>query len=259
MSSTLTQAKPNQATMLLDPPTILDEDFDEPIDPTKPLPKKYWPKVDHLITEDDTPMDNIFSEKQQRLLAESLYTSWSGPSDGASFIALANVGLFPIPKNPAIVPDVLLSLDVELPADIWKKSNRSYMIWGYGKPPELVIEIVSNKKGEEDNEKLQQYARMKVTYYVIYDPNKQLGEQTLQAYHLQGRTYTKRQSLWFPDLEIGLVEWKGIYEKMESTWLRWCKEDQTIIPTGAERVAQEQQRAERLIAQLRKLGVEPEA
>ena len=35
----------------------------------------------HLITEDDEPVDNLFSEKQQRLLTESLYTSWDGPGD----------------------------------------------------------------------------------------------------------------------------------------------------------------------------------
>jgi hypothetical protein len=37
-----------------------------------PLPPELWPEVEHLVTEDDTPVDNIFSEKQQRLLTESL-------------------------------------------------------------------------------------------------------------------------------------------------------------------------------------------
>jgi hypothetical protein len=51
-----------------------------------------------LVTEDDTPVDNILSEKQQRLLTESLYGTWPGPEECASghrgFMAMANVGLF---------------------------------------------------------------------------------------------------------------------------------------------------------------------
>jgi hypothetical protein len=34
------------------------------------LPPELWPDVEHLVTEDDTPVDGIFSEKQMRLLTE---------------------------------------------------------------------------------------------------------------------------------------------------------------------------------------------
>ena len=37
------------------------------------------PDVSHLVTEDDTPVDNLFSERQMALLRETLYTSWAGP------------------------------------------------------------------------------------------------------------------------------------------------------------------------------------
>ncbi|MEH2340058.1 hypothetical protein [Nostoc sp.] len=47
--------------------------------------------------------------------------------------------------------------------------------------------------------------------------------------------------------------------------MRWCDAEGNVIPTGAERAEQEReaketalQRAERLAAQLRALGVEPE-
>jgi hypothetical protein len=40
----------------------------------EPLPDVI-PNVDALITEDDTPVDNLPSEKQQRLLTEPLYSS----------------------------------------------------------------------------------------------------------------------------------------------------------------------------------------
>jgi hypothetical protein len=43
-------------------------------------------------------VDNVFSEKQQRLLTVPLYDSWAGPASDAgerrTFAAMANVGLF---------------------------------------------------------------------------------------------------------------------------------------------------------------------
>jgi hypothetical protein len=43
------------------------------------------PDIQDLITEDDTPVDNLPSEKQQRLLTEPLYSAWAGPGKGARF------------------------------------------------------------------------------------------------------------------------------------------------------------------------------
>ena len=71
------------------------------------------PDISHIITEDDTPVDNMFSEKQMRLLTHTLYASWPGPGDGRPFVAMANVGLFFAIHAPPLVPDVLVSLDVQ--------------------------------------------------------------------------------------------------------------------------------------------------
>ncbi|MFP4441437.1 MAG: hypothetical protein ACLFVO_29765 [Chloroflexaceae bacterium] len=57
------------------------------------MPPEEWPDVEHLVTEDDTPVD-IFSSKQQRLLVEPLYSSWDGPGNGRPFLAMSNIGLF---------------------------------------------------------------------------------------------------------------------------------------------------------------------
>src|SRR5688500_16714390 len=112
------------------------------------------PNLDHIVTEDEIPVDNIFVEKQQRLLAEALYTSWPGPRDGRSFLALANVGMFYALHEQPLVPDVMLSLGVRAGADLSKKENRSYFIWVMGKHPDVVIEIVSDRYGEEDSRKM---------------------------------------------------------------------------------------------------------
>lgn len=98
------------------------------------------PDISHLVIEDDTPVDNFQSEKQQRLLVDPLYSSkvLSTP-----FIA-ANVGLFYAVKQDPIVPDAFLSLKVQMPADWSQRKNRSYFVWEFGKVPEVAIEVVSN-------------------------------------------------------------------------------------------------------------------
>jgi hypothetical protein len=78
------------------------------------------------------------------------------------------------------------------------------------------------------------------------------------VYGLRVGVYEKLASHWLPDIGLGLTLWEGAYEGAHGTWLRWCDQDRQVIPTGAERAEQERQRAERLLAQLRALGVEPE-
>jgi hypothetical protein len=235
------------------------------------------PNIDHIITEDDAPVDNLPSEKNQRLLTESLYSSWAGPGEGRVFLAAANVGLFRSTHQPAVVPDVFLSLDVQVAEDWWEKQNRSYFIWEFGKWPEVAIEIVSNTRGKELGSKLREYA-FGVAYYVVFDPLRQLKGDVLQIYGLREGEYERLTEPWFPSVGLGLTLWKGVYEGRADLWLRWCDQDGIVIPTGAERAEQErtraeqertraeqaeqraeqaEQRAEQLLAQLRALGVEP--
>ncbi len=231
--------------------------------------------IETLVTEDDTPVDNMPSEKQQRLLTEPLYSSWSGPGGGRSFLAAANVGVFPEPRNRAIVPDVFVSLDVQV-AENWRdKAHRSYFVWEFGKPPDLVVEIVSNQKGNEVGRKRQRYAGMGVGYYVIHDPLHQVMGEDLRIYRLSGGGYERQQSAWFPELRLGLTLWEGVFEAVRSRWLRWMDEHGVLIPTGREqrqradhaeqllaeerqRAEQDRRRAQRLAALLRRSGIDPE-
>ncbi|MCC5613901.1 Uma2 family endonuclease [Nostoc sp. CHAB 5836] len=236
------------------------------------LPEDLLPDVSLLVTEDDEPLDNLPSEKQQRLLTETLYSSWNGPSNAQGFLVAANVGLFATGKQPPIVPDVFLSLDVQIAENWWEKKHRSYFFWEFGKPPEVVIEIVSNREGNETGRKILEYARMRVMYYIIFDPSRQLDGEVLQIYELGGRQYIPMNQQWLTEVELGLCLWEGVYEGKRDVWLRWCDATGNIIPTGAERAEQEHlraeqereaketalQRAERFAAQLRALGVEPE-
>ncbi len=197
------------------------------------------PDISHLITEDDQPVDNWFSEKQQRLLPHVLYTSYTA----RKFVALANVGLFFTPHQPAIVPDVMVSLDIETPDDLWEKKNRSYLIWEHGKPPDLVIEVVSNKEGGEADVKCKRYAEIRVAYYVIFDPQRLLSDRVLRCLELHGSQYVEMVKPRFPALELGLTLWEGAFEECHSTWLRWCDLDGNLLPTAAERAEQERSKA----------------
>lgn len=223
-------------------------------DSPQALPVVHLPAVDRLVTEDDTPVDNFFSEKQMRLLTEPLHTSWTGPGQQRPFVAAANVGLFFTVHRPPLVPDVLLSLDVELPADVHPKSHRSYFLWEYGKVPDVVIEVVSNREGGEDTEKLAAYARGRIPYYVIFDPEKLLSAEMFRAYRLETSEYRRMdEPIEFANIGLGLRIWQGRYEDLDYTWLRWADEDGVLLPTGHE----QRQGAERLAEQLRRLGVEP--
>ena len=202
------------------------------------------PDVHDLITEDDTPVDNLPSEKQQRLLTEPLYSSWNGPGGDRPFLAASNVGIFSMLRTPPVVPDMFLSLDVEIAEDWWRKEHRSYFLWEFGKPPELVVEVVSNREGGEDDDKKRKYARMRVGFYVIFDPLRQVMPDVLTVYQWGGNDYQRQESTKFPTLGLGLTLWEGEFEGKREVWLRWTDLEGILIPTGRERAEQERQRAE---------------
>ncbi|MEH2067274.1 MAG: Uma2 family endonuclease [Nostoc sp.] len=220
----------------------------------------YVPNANQLVTEDDIPVDNFASEKQQRLLVGCLYSSLQQQT----FLAAANVGIYYTDGQPAIVPDIFLSLDVQVPENWWEKQNRCYMVWRFGKPPEVVIEIVSNKEGDELGKKLQIYEHMRASYYIVYDPNQQLGEKVLRVYELRGRRYFETSENWLEQVGLGITLWEGEFEGRQDHWLRWCYQDGNILSTGDERAEQERQRAEQaeqrtqlLADSLRAMGVDP--
>ncbi len=231
------------------------------------------PDLSSIVTEDDAPVDNLPSEKNQRLLTEPLYSGWAA---GKPFLAATNVGVFYMTKAAPIVPDLLLSLDVEIADDWWRKEHRSYFIWEFGKPPDLALEIVSNTEGDEADGKKKKYARMRVYWYVVFDPLKHVMDDVLTIFRLDGTEYVVHQAgePRFPAgftlnpgaVPLGLTLWDGEFEGKRSVWLRWIDADGALIPTGKERANYERtakqaavERAERLAERLRQLGVDPEA
>lgn len=255
--------------------------------------------ISHLVIEDDTPVDNFQSEEQQRLLVEPLYSSKALP---APFLVAANVGLFYKLKGEPIVPDALLSLGVQRPDDFSQRRNRSYFVWEFGKLPEICIEVVSNQEGDEltVSRKSQQkgktiakkdlYAQIRIPYYVVFDPLRQIQGQNemngslLRVWSNFAGRYVELtpqpgvseigQSVWLEEVGLGLTLWEGQFEEeVTRLWLRWCDREGQVIPTGAEgqeierqraeaegqRANAESRRADRLAERLREMGVDPDA
>lgn len=224
------------------------------------------PDISHLVMEDGEPVDGTFSERQMRLLVDALYDSGV---TSRSFVAQANVGVFYSVHEKGLVPDVFLSLDVTQRQDAFDR-GRSYLIWEYGKAPDVVIEVVSNKIGGE-MEKLEKYSSIGVSFVVIYDPQGHLSNRPLRVWGRHDRGYIEHAHVgWFPDLGLGFTTWTGSFQGLDGTWLRWCNQDGSLLLLGSERAEEERAkaaqerakteheraRAERLAARLRELGVE---
>lgn len=203
------------------------------------------------------------------------------------FLAAANVGLFYILKGDPIVPDMMLSLGVQCADDFSQRENRTYLVWEFGKLPEVCIEIVSNSEGDELSlsrksqqkgktiTKKDRYAQIRIPYYAVFDPLRQIqGEREMNGALLRvwsnaaGR-YTELtpapgirdvgQVVWLEEVGLGLTLWSGSFEEeVPWLWLRWCDRAGNVIPTGAERAERERQRAERLAERLRAMGVNPD-
>ncbi len=214
---------------------------------------------EQFVTEDDTPVENLFSEREQRLLAESLYASWPGPGEGRPFLAMTNVGLFFALTEPPYVPDALVSLDVRPPDNPFPKKNRSYFVWEYRKPPEIVVEIVSNRKGGELTDKLAGYARIGIPFYIVHDPELLLSDRTLYVFERRGLDYAEIPPDTLPGIGLGVTLRDGVYQGMQGTWLRWIDAEGSLLLTGEERAEQERRRADALAAKLRELGIDPES
>ena len=234
-----------------------------------------WEKI---ITEDDEPVDNLLTLRHMELW-NACMADWD---PGRQFIAASNNGLFRDPYVPPIVPDFYLSMDVGPPVDLElrpkDKSNRSYFVWIYGKPPDLVLELVSDKRGEELGRRKSECATMGVPYYVIYDPAHYIQSDALVCYEFIDGQYQQMTNARFPLLKLQLVEWEGVFHGHHNVWLRFADLDGELLPLGAERAELERQRAneqtkraneqskradeqtqraEVLAAKLRELGVDP--
>jgi hypothetical protein len=144
--------------------------------------------------------------------------------------------------------------------DLLHKEHRAYFSWMYdGKPPDVVIEIVSNTKGGELDTKLRNYQHMGVSWYAVFDPAHYLTDENLTVYAMNRNEQRIHQGTQLGEIGLGLVQWQGEYEGVTCNWLRWCDQDGQLLLTGKERASAESKRSYMLAAKLRELGVDPDS
>jgi Uma2 family endonuclease len=101
---------------------------------------------------------------------------------------------------------------------------------------------------------------LQVPTYVTYDPY----EPNLEVRIWQNEQYTLQSAdangrFWIPELELFLGIWQGERLCQTINWLRWWDSEGNLLLWSSEQAQQERQRAERLAAKLRELGVDPDA
>jgi hypothetical protein len=153
------------------------------------------------------------------------------------------------------------------------------VLWKELVPPFLIIEFASGDGSEERDPtprvgKFWIYENfLRPAFYAIFV----FRTATLEVYHFVERQFERVAAnahghFAIPRLGVALGLWQGRYHQAEATWLRWWDLQGNLLLTGSERAAQERaakeqaltqlqqerERAERMAARLRELGIELE-
>jgi Uma2 family endonuclease len=128
-----------------------------------------------------------------------------------------------------------------------KTERLSWVVWEEGKPPDVVIELLSESTANNDKnaKKLIYQNQMRVSEYFWYDP---FNPNDFAGFDLNSGAYqpialNAKDQLVSKVLDLALVRWEGNYRGVDATWLRWATLDGELFPTSQEMVVITQQRA----------------
>ncbi len=231
-----------------------------------------WEKLpDDYILPDD-PVDNIYQPTQAAALTESLQLAGKL---APNCLTTTNYGICATLNGKIVVkaPDWAYIPEIRTTK---QEVFRSYTPQLQGDIPVIVMEFISDTDGTEYSSKPTYppgkwffYERiLKVPNYIIFEPDR--GE--LEVYLLdknseqyQIETPDQNQRYWIEEIKLYLGIWEGTRENLTTKWLRWWDEKGNLLLWSSELVAQKQQeievekqRADKLAAQLRAAGIEPE-
>jgi Uma2 family endonuclease len=153
----------------------------------------------------------------------------------------------------------------------------SYVIWQEGVNPLVIVELLSPGTEDEDlGQKVRELGKpptkwevyeriLRVPYYVVF--SRYTNE--MQPFCLVGDRYQQAElrngRLLIPSIELSLGLWQGSFQGVDRLWLRWMTLDGNLILTPEEEAATAQkratnaeERADRLAARLRELGIDPD-
>ncbi|MBW4574082.1 MAG: Uma2 family endonuclease [Aphanothece sp. CMT-3BRIN-NPC111] len=229
------------------------------------------PTSAELPDSDDTPVDNELQNLIPNLLSGILALAWS---DRMDWFFGVDMGIYHTLGEPPLVPDGFLSLGVE--RFIGEEGRLSYVLWEEDNVvPLLALEVVSKTYNGEYEQKKITYAQLGILYYVIYAPGrgKRRKRSPFEVYRLVDGQYVQQLSdpVWMPEINLGIGRGQGTYQGWMREWLYWYDQEGNRLPTPEEvaqreverasmaeqRAEQERQRAERLLAQLREMGIDP--
>jgi Uma2 family endonuclease len=232
------------------------------------------PDHTHLPDTDGRPVDRFFVHPQAILLTRSAEPVLRALHPDGQFVIGQNSGIYwrvtDPPLNGCEAPDwfYVPNRPPLLDGDV----RRSYVLWQEHTPPALIIEIASGDGSEErdatpEEGKFWVYERaVRAPYYAIFVP----GPTGLEVYRLSNGRYrrsrpNKRGHYPVPPMNVELGVWHGTFLNLTLDWLRFYDLTGTLLPAAAERAEAERrakeealERAARLAAKLRELGVDPE-
>ncbi|MBD2089292.1 Uma2 family endonuclease [Microcoleus sp. FACHB-1515] len=230
-----------------------------------------WEKLPDDYELDRSPVDNINQPLIAAALTESLDLADKLPPEA---LVMTNYGICATLDDRIVVkaPDWGYVPSIRVARD---EVQRSYTPQLQGDLPIVVMEFLSNTEGDEYSIKPTYppgkwffYEQiLKVPTYVLFDPQ----TNAIEVYRLDESKRYKLQPpdsqgrFWIAEMNLFLGIWQGSRENRSGGWLRWWDESGELLLWGTERVAQEQERlaqerdrVERLIAQLRAAGIEPD-
>jgi Uma2 family endonuclease len=242
--------------------------------PQSALLEDWWeppmPPTD-LIFDDGEPMESNRHRIAMNVLIRSINQAWAERND---FFAGGNMFIYfsrSQAKNRDFRgPDFFVVLDIDGSA-----SRQGWVVWDEGgRYPDVIVELLSDTTAETDlTTKKDLYERVfKTANYFVFDP---FNPTSIQGWELASQQRyqpiqpDERGWLWSSALGLWLGTWDGTIDRETATWLRFYDSSGNLVPLPEEaaqqqanqehqRAEEERQRADRLAAQLRAMGVEPD-
>ncbi len=204
---------------------------------------------DDLPSDDDEKMETGRHKMQMDLLIETL-RPWLDARPNGGYTG-GNMFVYYSPnqvKNQDFKgPDFFAAVGVS------NRERKSWVCWQEGKPPDVVIELLSESTAAFDKkQKKQVYQdRLKVGEYIWFDP---WEPSDWAGFRLQAGSFVEipidaQGQMPIQALDLVLTQWEGRYAGVDAIWLRWATRDQVLLPTQEELANQAQLQANQ--AQLR--------
>lgn len=163
-------------------------------------------------------------------------------------------------------PDFFAVLGVES-----ERERQGWVVWEEsGRYPDVIIELLSPSTAAVDRgikKDLYEKTFRTPDYFVFdpFDPASLAGWRLDLTHGYQPLTMNEHGWLWCETLQLWVGTWEGVIDREPMTgtcsWLRFYtpQGDLVLLPEEAaqQRAEQEKQRADRLAAKLRELGVDP--